>query len=245
MNRKERGFTLVEILFAVFIGLLLMSAAYISMTSGQLSSAGIERKVAAQQDVRAALQIMGLELSMASYNPNYMPNLWHNLPPKGSASKVSCSGSDDQTWKGIREATPSAITVEMDLGGTGQAGDEQGEIIRYEYISGGAGQYITRETVNCNNALGGGQPFLGSSGAAGQTRNVRVINDLQGVPVFQYYDGVGAGAPLNPGTNSTDIPKIRRIDITLAVETAEVDPATKRPRQMTYSTSVLVRNHAF
>jgi hypothetical protein len=40
------------------------------------------------------------------------------------------------------------------------------------------------------------------------------------------------------------IPNIRRIDITLAVETEEVEPTTKARRQMTYSTSMLVRNHA-
>ena len=247
MRGREKGFTLVEILFAIFVGLILMSAAYIAMTSGQQSAAGVERKVAAQQDVRAAMQIMGLELSMASYNPNYMPNLWHDLPPLGSATKVSCTGSGDQTLKGIREATPTAVTVEMDIGENGQAGDDHGEIVRYEYLPGANAQFITRETVNCGNLRGpgGAQPFLGSSGSPGQPRTVRVVNDLRGIPVFQYFDAVGAGAPLNPGGNPNDIPKIRRIDITMAVETAEVDPSTKKPKQMIYSTSVLVRNHVF
>jgi hypothetical protein len=72
-----------------------------------------------------------------------------------------------------------------------------------------------------------------------------VINDRQGIPVFQYFDSVGAGLPLNPGVNSNDFPRIRRIDITLAVETDEVDPSTRGRKQMTYSTSVLVRNHVF
>ena len=245
MRGREKGFTLVEILFAIFVGLLLMSAAYVAMTSGQQSSAGVERRVAAQQDVRAAMQIMGLELSMASYNPHYMPNMWHDLPPLGG--NVSCAGSPDQTRKGIREATPTAITVEMDIGENGQAGDDQGEIVRYEYLPGADKQFITRETANCDHLRGPGaaQPFLGSSGSPKQPRTVRVVNDLRGVPVFQYFDAVGAGTPLNPGAKLSDIPKIRRIDITLAVESAEVDPSTKLPKQMTYSTSVLVRNHAF
>jgi len=247
MRGREKGFTLVEILFAIFVGLILMSAAYVAMTSGQQTSAGVERKVAAQQDVRAAMQIMGLELSMASYNPNYMPNVWHDLPPFGSGTKVSCTGSGDQTLKGIREATPTAITVEMDIGESGLSGDDKGEIVRYEYLPGSNAQYITRETVNCDSlrAPGGASPFLGSRGSPGQPRTVRVVNDLRGIPVFQYFDSVGAGAPLNPAATSSDIPKIRRIDITLAVETAEVDPSTKRAKQMIYSTSVFVRNHVF
>ena len=245
MRAREKGFTLVEIVFAIFVGLLLMSAAYVAMTAGQQSSAGVERKVAAQQDVRAALQIMGLELSMASYNPHYMPNMWHDLPALGA--KVDCKPSDKQQLKGIRKATPWEIIVEMDIGESGLAGDEKGEIVRYEYISGVSGQFIRRETANCENDRdsGGGLPFLGSSGSPKQPRTVRVVNDLRGVPVFQYFDAVGAGTPLNPGAKLSDIPKIRRIDITLAVESAEVDPSTKLPKQMTYSTSVLVRNHAF
>ena len=244
MRGRARGFTLVEVLFAVFVGVVLMAAAYVAMTSGQQSSAGVERKVAAQQDARAALQIMGLELSMASYNPHYMPNMWHDLPAMGGT--VSCQGSGNQAYRGIREATPTAITVEMDIGENGQAGDDQGEIIRYQYV-GGSAQYITRETANCGHprAPGAAQPFLGSSGAPGQPKVVRVINDLQGISLFRYFDGKSPPTELFPGTTPADIPKIRRIDITLAVETAEVDPATKKPKQMVYSTSVLVRNHAF
>ena len=247
MREREKEFTLVEIVFAIFVGLLLMSAAYVAMTAGQQTSAGVERKVAAQQDVRAAMQIMGLELSMASYNPFYMPNLWHDLPAVGAMVDCTPKASDKQELKGIREATPTAITVEMDIGENGQAGDDQGEIVRYEYVPGADKQYITRETANCgkNRDSGAAQPFLGADPSKGKPRTVRVINDLRGIPVFQYFDSVGAGASLNPGANSNDIPRIRRIDITLAVETDEVDPSTRGRKQMIYSTSVLVRNHVF
>jgi len=77
--RKDKGFTLVELLMAVFIGLILLSAVYVSISSGQRSSVGIDRRVAAQQDVRGALQTMGIELSMASFNPNFFSGIWHRL----------------------------------------------------------------------------------------------------------------------------------------------------------------------
>ncbi len=60
--------------------------------------------------------------------------------------------------------------------------------------------------------------------------------------IFRYYDSTGT--ELYPDTTPANIPNIRRIDITLAVETEEVDPSTNAARQMIYSTSVLVRNHA-
>ncbi len=70
---RAAGFTIVEIILALFIGGVLMSAIYAVMISGQKSSAGVERKVAAQQDVRAALEIMAMEIGMASYNPFLRP----------------------------------------------------------------------------------------------------------------------------------------------------------------------------
>ena len=251
---SERGFTLVEILFAIFVGMVLVGAAYLAMNSGQQSSAGIERKVAAQQDVRASLQTMGLELSMASYNPNYISGIWHDLPAMNNT--VQCTSLGNQAYKGIREATPTWIIIEMDIGESNSVGDDRGEIIRYEYELGT--QSITRETANCGNVR---RPqavfhFLGDDPSTGRPRTVRVINNnlddpsrnivngRNDVAVFRYYNGIGAGGELFPDINPGDIPNIRRIDITLAVETDEVDPSTKARKQMTYMTSVAVRNHA-
>ena len=249
MKTGQKGFTLIELLFAVLIGVMLVAASYIAMTAGQQSSAGVERKVAAQQDVRAAMQVMGMELSMASYNPHSMPNIWHDLPPLGNL--VLCQGSGDQAFKGIREATPTSITVEMDVGESSLVGDERGEIIRFAYDKGS--QSLTRETANCDQtrSASAAAHFLGDDPESKRPRTVRVINHELNLAVFRYYNGIGQGTelPINCSAGNepscTDIPNIRRIDIILAVETDEMDPASKRRRQMTYSTSVLVRNHVF
>jgi prepilin-type N-terminal cleavage/methylation domain-containing protein len=253
MRGKEKGFTLIEVMFAILVGMLLLGAAYVAMTAGQQSSAGVERKVAAQQDVRAALQIMGLDLSMTSYNPHYAPNLWHDLP--GFGSMVQCTASGDQTFRGIREATPTAITLEMDIGESNLVGDDQGEIIRYNYDQ--ANQSITRETANCDQvrSAAAAAHFLGDTIGSGRPRSVRVINNdlnirngrmpVGDIAVFRYFDARNPANELYPHISSSQIPQIRRIDIALAVETDEVDPATKARKRMTYSTSVLVRNQAF
>jgi hypothetical protein len=209
-----------------------------------------------KDEFAAAMQVMGLELSMASYNPNFMPTIWHDLPPMGST--VQCTGSLNQANKGIREATPTAITVEMDVSESSQVGDMGGEIVRYEYFTRAMNpvnnQYITRETTRCGSPRDAraALPFLGAGQGTGKPRNVRVINDdlnivngQQAPAVFRYYNAIGPGVELFPDTNPAAIPNIRRIDITLAVETDEVDPASKTRKRMIYSTSVLVRNHAF
>ncbi|MEI7671070.1 MAG: prepilin-type N-terminal cleavage/methylation domain-containing protein [Deltaproteobacteria bacterium] len=236
--KNIKGFTLVELLVAMGVTMVLMGAVYMAVNATQRNSSAIERKVAAQQDIKPVLDLMAMEIGMASYNPTAAANLWVN--PTGACT----ANSPNPGYRGIQEATTNSIVVEMDISGSA-TGDGDGslgppdnnEVIRYSYNT--VYQYITRET-NC----GGGQPFLGDIPT--RTRAVRVINNTAGtgnapIPVFRYYDGTGAdiGATLPAA-----IPDIRRIDITLAVETENVDPNTGLRRQLIYSTSVIPRNHA-
>lgn len=235
-NEHSKGFTLVEILFAITIGLLLLGAIYVAVQSGQRSSVAIEAKTSAQQDIRAALELMALEIGMASYNPRYEPNtIWRNA--------YDCVSAGTPANKGIQQATQNSITVEMDIRGNATDTDGDGvlddpnEIISYVYDI--TNQRITRST-NCGPSF----EFLGCTDANGDgrcdsnntLRTVRVINNTLGIPVFQYFDG--------SGNVTANIPDIRRMDITLAVETDMVDPNTGQRKRMIYSTSVIPRNHS-
>jgi len=234
--KKPAGFTLVEVLISVFVGLVIIAAIYAAVVSGQHSTGNIERKVVAGQDARAALELMAIEIQMASYNPNYVPNIWR--------APANCAASTTPQYRGIQAATASSITVEADIRGLDSSGncvnDSDGnigscpnEIITYTYNT--VNQYITRST-NC----GGNQSFLGDTVASGRPRTVRVINTAA-VPVFRYFDAKGveiAAAGLPAG-----IPNIARIDITLWVETEEIDVNSGQRRRMIYSTSVIPRNH--
>ena len=71
---------------------------------------------------------------------------------------------------------------------------------------------------------------------------VKYSNNTLGIPMFRYFDGLGN--EIAAGTLPASIPNIRRIEITLAVETEEVTPDTGTRRRMIYSTSVILRNHA-
>jgi hypothetical protein len=91
---------------------------------------------------------------------------------------------------------------------------------------------------------------LGGGGkAAAGTKTVNLINTAMPIgngagtaAIFRYYDF--AGQEVYPDANGAAIPNIRRVDITLAVQTEDKDPGTGAYRQMIYSTSVFVRNHA-
>ncbi len=241
---NRNGFTLIELLVALGIGIFMMMAIYGVINHAQRSSTGIERKVVAQQDERSAIELMAMEIRMASYNMYYSTGNWVNA--------ATCNGAAaNQLWKGIQEATPFSITVEMDINDNCTANSnpvcmtDADEIIRYRYVPGPTELYITR-TSNC----GAEQAFLGDSTASGNPRTVRVINDInnngvydQGVdiPVFRYFNG--QGVEITPAQLPASIPDIRRIEITLVVETENVDPNTGARRRMTYSTSVIPRNH--
>lgn len=243
--KKIKGFTLVELMIAMGVTVVLMAAVYMAVNAAQRHSSAIERKVTAQQDVKPALNLMAMEIGMASYNPNATRGNWLLASDCSTVSPNQAPNQPD--YRGIQEATANALTVEMDVNNNCtlddmptcmQGNSNPNEVIRYNYDT--ANLYITRAT-NC----GSGQPFLGA--LPGNTRAVRVINNTAGtgntaIPVFRYYDGTGteivsAGLPAG-------ISNIRRIDITLVVETENIDPNTKQRRRLIYSTSVIPRNHA-
>ena len=233
LKMNNKGFTLIELIVSMAVGLVVMAAIYAATEMGQRSSVAVERKVVAQQDARAALDIMALEIGMASFNPNFATGIWVD-GPTGTCGNPS----GNQTFKGIQEATENSITVEMDIraatAGSSPDGDvnDPNEIIRYNY----ANQYITRET-GCG---GGAQAFLGAQ--SGQPRELRVVNPA-GVSLFRYYNGVGS--ELVPGTHlPASIPDIRRIRITLVVDTEAIDRSLNKRRRTISSISIIPRNHA-
>jgi type II secretory pathway pseudopilin PulG len=226
--KKEDGFTLVEIIFALFCGLALMAAVYMALISGQKSSLALDSKVTALQGTRAVIETMAMEISMASFNANFVSNLWRDPANCGALSP-------NQAYKGIQVATATSLTLEMDRNENGLIGDilNDNEVISYVYDI--PNQRMTR-SANCNAATS----FLGD--IPGNPRSERVINNTLAIPVFRYFNGLGV--EIAAASLPAEIPSIRRIQITLAVETEDIDPNTHQRRRMTYSTSVIPRNHA-
>lgn len=225
--KNHKGYTLVEVLIALALGVIILSAIYSLVNMGQKSTYNIERRVAAHQDARTALEMMSMEIQMASYNPrpDYEgSNFW--------VSSGNCTPSTNQTYKGIQSATDSSITIEMNLDGSASIGDSINEVINYTYDSNN--QYISRST----NCTGGDQPFLGD--VPGNPRAVRVIN-TSAVPVFRYFNALGA--EIAASSLPAGIPNVARIDITLWVETENADMNTGQRKKSFYSTSIIPRNH--
>jgi prepilin-type N-terminal cleavage/methylation domain-containing protein len=230
MMKTRNGFTLIEILIALVVGALMMVGVYSVVTLTQKSTAGMDRKIIAQKDVRSGLDLMALEIRMASYNSSLDNTIWR--------SAADCtSAAANPTYKGIQAATSSSITIEMDandnsvINGTA---NNPNEIIEYNYDT--ANLRVTRRT-NCGTAL----PFLGDTVASGRPRIIRIVNNAVNVPVFRYFDF--NNNLIAPANLPAQIPLINTIEITLVADTEDIDPATHARRRIVYSTRVIPRNH--
>jgi len=245
---RRRGFTLVELLIAMAVGTVIMAAVYSAMNLALRFSANTDRKVITQQDTRAVLDLMAMEIRMASYNPT-MSTIWSTIPSNATTCNQMGLVSPVPANKGIQIANANTILIAMNLNANntiGAAGDEN-EYIEYSYNA-------NANTITRNVSCGGDAVILGptvtvppSTPTSNVCNGSNLCNGIAGagVSLFRYYDKGDAGHPeghelLAP----VNIPLIRSIQITIVTDTVANDTTTGKPRRMIYSTSVIVRNHA-
>ena len=74
-RKRESGFTLLEVLIAMSIATLLIGSMYSVFTSSQRSFRVQEQIAEAQQNARAAIQLMTRDIIMAGYSTNSNPGI--------------------------------------------------------------------------------------------------------------------------------------------------------------------------
>lgn len=224
----KKGFTLVELLVSIAVGMVIMLAVYAALQMAQRSSTSVAYKITTQQDVRSVLDLMAMEIRMASYNPSNTSSTWSAASPLACMPNTTTAPA---TYKGIKSATATGIAVAMDLDSSGVIGKvgADNEYIVYSY---NGADTITR-SVSCGTA----EAILGGTGT-----NTNVRNATAGLSLFRYFNRLDVEIPAT--SLPAQIPNIRRILITIVADTEQNDPNTQQPRRMIYSTNVIVRNHA-
>ena len=225
MNKK--GFTLVELMISIAVGMIIMLAVYGAMEMAQRSSISVANKITTQQDVRSVLDLMAMEIRMASYNPRNATATWGTIP----ACAQMGLGAPVTALKGIQLANRNTIIAAMDLDGTGVIGDGSNEYLMYSYNG--------VSTITRNVSCGGNQAILGGTGTSTNVRNA-----ASGLFLFRYFDRQDNDITAAVEASQAQIANIRRILITIVADTEQNDPNLQQPRRMIYSTNVLVRNHA-
>ncbi len=139
-KKKERGVTLVELMIALSMFAVILSAMY-NMFNFQQKSYSVQDNVAVmQQNVRVGLGYMVKEIRMAGYIPDGIP------PNKLSPSNDSLPSSPFTTngvSESVEEATASSITFQADIDG-----DNITEAVRYILDAGN--EVLTREVWQWN-----------------------------------------------------------------------------------------------
>ncbi|HTZ40335.1 MAG TPA: prepilin-type N-terminal cleavage/methylation domain-containing protein [Syntrophales bacterium] len=229
----QRGFTLVETIMAIMIALMVVGAIWTAVVAGQRSSSGVEKKVSTTQDARSATDLMAMEIRMASHN--------RALAQATPWVDPDTCGAGIAAYRGIQRASSTGMTVEMDLSTDTLTvpviGDADNEIIAYAYDA--ENRRVTRSMTRCN----AGVPTVLTQTLLGPVNaTVKTVNVINGaVPMFRYFNAAGTELVLDG--HPEVIPQIRRIQIALVVESEESDPTTGQPRKLSYSTSVIPRNH--
>lgn len=219
---------MIELIIAMGVGALIITVIYAAMNVAQKSSASVGRKVVTQQDARTVLDIMAMEVRMASYNPQMLPQAWQVADDGNCYGKLILTRSN----KGIQTAAANEIAIAMDLDNSRSIanGTSDNEYIVYRYDND-----TIRRSVTCGNF----QPLLG-----GPDTETNVSNKSAGIPLFQYFDRNGTNlADASGNVPANFIPQIGRVRINIVADTKNPDSMTNKVRRMTYTTDVLVKNH--
>jgi prepilin-type N-terminal cleavage/methylation domain-containing protein len=106
---ENRGFTLIELLVAMGLGLVVLGAVLKVFVSQNRTNAAQQEVAYAQQNVRAAMDLMAREIRSAGYDP------------------------EDNGFEGIKTATSNSIRILSNLTGDDEPGDpdEDNEDVTY------------------------------------------------------------------------------------------------------------------
>jgi type IV pilus assembly protein PilW len=124
-SRVDGGFTLIELMVAIAIGLVVMAAVATTFTSQTRAYSAQEQINQMDQNLRGALDIMTREIKMAGYNPN------------------------GGTVTGVASYSSTSLTIQADIDGngtllaSGAGSDTANEQIAYVYDS--VNKKITRQ----------------------------------------------------------------------------------------------------
>jgi len=225
MTTKDRGFTLIELMISMVVGLVVLAAAYGVFDLQNKTLTTQEKLASVYQNARIAMEMMGREISMAGYNQTSTGT----TPLQRCKNALVTAGT---ACAGIRAANANSISFTMDVtnnAGTGSPDgdrDDPNENITYELYtpSGSDVQVLGRK----------------SSTSASKQQVVEYVDALS----FAYYKS--DGTVWQSATN--DLGDIRRVKITITTRAATVDNSYTDPthgdhyRRYTLTSYVFPRN---
>jgi prepilin-type N-terminal cleavage/methylation domain-containing protein len=196
MNTDDRGFTLVELMVAMAVGLVVLGAIYALFSVQSKHLANQEQIAELHQNARVAMDIMVREITMAGYNQR-SDNPTAAAVPRCTNALVAAG----TPCVGITNAADDTIGFVADINGNGNttAGEANpSENIAYD-------RYHPETAPTGVNSLG------------------RTSNGSK-QPVIEYLDLLSFSYHQENGDETGDLAKIRSIKITIVIRAAKEDP---------------------
>lgn len=137
---REGGFTLIEMLVAMGVGMVMLAAVSSVFTLQNKTFSSQEDLVELQQNVRAAMDIMSSEIGMAGYD---LTRVNDTVPPSAN------------NFVGVATMNASQIRIQADLDGSGAINAASQENIIYSFDASDTANKKIRRDVG-----GGAQPFM-------------------------------------------------------------------------------------
>jgi type IV pilus assembly protein PilW len=185
---RSRGFTLVELILAMAMISLIMGAIYSVFVRSNRVYIFQEEVVAAQQEARSAMEILGREIRMAGF-------IAANNQPGGFdlITAAAWAGTPDSAIEVATVNTPPKTTIlafKSDLDGDGST-----DAVRYTYYHSDHATTDRRNTLTRQVLTWSGGAWSDPSGAGEQT----FLENIQNLTLtYQLADGTTATAPGNP-----------------------------------------------
>ncbi|EKD35207.1 MAG: hypothetical protein ACD_75C02002G0002 [uncultured bacterium] len=167
MNTNDSGFTLVELLIVMVVGLIVLGAVYALFTLQNKHLANQEQLAELHQNARASMDMMVREISMAGYNQTTAP-VTIALVPRCTNALVAAS----TLCVGITNAADATISFTADLNGNGDTT---------------AGSSNPNENIVYDVYSSSGIQALGRTSNGTKQPVVEYVESLN----FIYYDGSG------------------------------------------------------
>ncbi len=218
---NERGFSLAELIIALAIALVLLSAVYSLFSTQNKQLVNQEQVAEMQQNARMAMEMMVHDIQMAGYNPT------GGLPKCGGTMPSTLTNA---TCVGILNAASNTIKLNMDTTGSTGSGSPDG-------ATDGPSETVTYGLYT-STAGGVSVPCLGRKTTTDSSYQP-VVENIQSL-TFDYRDASDGAA--------TNIDNIREVVVTVVARTAKKDPsyaANSGYRTYTLTSKVTPRNLAY
>jgi type IV pilus assembly protein PilW len=195
ITKDTDGFTLIELMIAIAIAAILVSAIYVSVISQQKTQFTQQMVVDIQQNARAALFLLQREIRMAGFDPTWDDGNDDGLDDKRRSDSIdnNCDGIDEVVdvlentdLAGITQADASEIEIRLDRDSNGDFCGSN-ELIAFGFPG--------RSDGNGDGVADDGAAQL-KRGFKGNSLNQPVAENIQAV-AFAYafdWDGTGTNA---------------------------------------------------